>query len=525
MRYLLFSSLISIVSLSFIHAQNQLPVILSLEVGIDPANKSYQVDYTFQDMDSDSFEVTLLFSTDKGDFFIEADDSATGDIGRVVDQSGAKLIEGTYTFDLPSNLDDMQVRLVISDYDIPNIQDIVDQVKSENLRAYLESIQGIRHPVGNLDHYRQSQSIIQEHLDTLSDRNDSYFFDQNGFQAQNIIANKLGGSNSYEFYLVGGHYDTIINSPGADDNGTAVAGMMEIARILSNYTLSKSVRYVAWDAEEEGLLGSSHYVGEQLVDYGGINGYLNFEMIGYASTQPNTQSFPTGFSVLFPEVFQEVANNDFRGDFLTNVGNGAASMEMALDFEEIGEQYVPDLNIITVLSPGTGIGVLDLLRSDHAPFWFVGLPALMLTDGAEFRNPNYHTPNDQIETIDFEFFTKCVKAGLAYLLEKAELEHATFQDFDDIQFLLSNDKIDISSSIKVFPNPSFEDIYLSAPSEIGHLQWNLLSIKGEVVAKGLFASNQLQKARIDVRHLNSGLYILRFKSIKGRGSKRITILD
>ena len=519
--YLLFITLFPL----FIQAQNQLPEILTLEVGVDPANQSYRVDYSFQDMDSDSFEVSLLFSTDNGSFFIEADETAIGDVGKVMDQSGLKTIEGMYSFDLPDNLDDMQIRLVISDFAVPNIQDIVDQVKSENLRAYLESIEGIRHPVGDMEHYLEARSIISTHLDTLSDRNDSYIFDQGGFQAQNIIANKLGGSHAHEYFLVGGHYDTVINSPGADDNGTAVAGMMEVARVLSQYQLSKSIRYTAWDAEEVGILGSSDYVSERIMDIREIKGSLNFEMMGYASSEPNTQNFPTGFSTIFPEVFQEVAANDFRGDFLTNVGNEANSRQMALDFERIGEQYVPDLNIITVLSPGSGIAVLDLLRSDHAPFWFVSLPALMLTDGAEFRNPNYHSPNDRVETIDFDFFTKCVKAGLAYLLEMAELEHATFQDFNDIQFLLSNDENDLSSSIKVFPNPSFEDIYLSVPSDIGHLQWSLLSLKGEIVSQGVFQSNELQNARIDVRNLDSGLYVLRFNSLKGRGSKKVTILD
>ena len=115
---------------------------------------------------------------------------------------------------------------------------------------------------------------------------------------------------------------------------------------------------------------------------------------------------------------------DFVGDFITNVAN-EVSNPLKETFDSCAAVYVPDLRVISLATPGTGALTPDLSRSDHAPFWFAGYQALMLTDGANFRNPNYHESTDNISTLDFEFMTNVVKATLATAAKLADPIHAS----------------------------------------------------------------------------------------------------
>ncbi len=219
------------------------------------------------------------------------------------------------------------------------------------------------------------------------------------------------------------HYDTVNNAPGADDNGSGTVGVMEIARLLSRYPSKKTQRYIGFDLEEASLKGSINYVTNIPADEQ-IEGVFNFEMIGYWSDQPNTQTLPSGFSLLFPAQALEVQNNQYRGDFITNVGNTTAQ-SLALLFSNAAQQYVPGLKVLTLEVPGNGQAVPDLRRSDHAPFWDSGRKALMLTDGANFRNECYHTPGDTLEDkLNFTFMSNVVKATIAAMAQLVEIQHA-----------------------------------------------------------------------------------------------------
>ena len=175
--------------------------------------------------------------------------------------------------------------------------------------------------------------------------------------------------------------------------------------------------------EEDGLVGSTRYVSSGIPAGDQIAGVFNFEMIGYYSEQPNTQTLPNGFNLLFPDANAAVINNQYRGDFITNVGN-TVSLPLAMAFAEAAALYVPDLKVITLNVPGNGQLAPDLLRSDHAPFWFGNYPALMLTDGANFRNECYHTPQDTFDhKLNFTFMANVTKATLAAAAKLAEIQH------------------------------------------------------------------------------------------------------
>ena len=197
--------------------------------------------------------------------------------------------------------------------------------------------------------------------------------------------------------LVGAHYDSIPGSPGADDNASGVAALLAAARALGP---REGVCYVAFDGEEHGHVGSRALVA-------GLGGHRLeqvhvLEMVGYASREPGSQRNPSPL-IQAPTV----------GDFLGLVGTHRSGPILdhvlaTADCHAVPVQglYLPDvpLEVIRQISH-------HLLRSDHAPFWRAGLPALMWTDTAEFRNPHYHRPTDTPETLDYEFL-----AGVTRLL-------------------------------------------------------------------------------------------------------------
>ncbi len=197
--------------------------------------------------------------------------------------------------------------------------------------------------------------------------------------------------------LVGAHYDSVPGTPGADDNASGVAALIVAARAIGP---RPGVCFVAFDGEECGFVGSRALVA-------GLGGHRPdqvhvLEMVGYASCEPGSQRNPVPV-IQAPTV----------GDFIGVVGTHASQPILdhvlgAADAHAIPVQglYLPDVPLAMI----EGISH-HLLRSDHAPFWRAGLPALMWTDTAEFRNPHYHRATDTPETLDYEFL-----AGVTRLL-------------------------------------------------------------------------------------------------------------
>lgn len=126
-----------------------------------------------------------------------------------------------------------------------------------------------------------------------------------------------------EYVLVGAHYDHIPDCHGADDNATGVAATLEIARVLAKTSFERSTVIACWDEEEDGLVGSKAFIaalgGKQIV----IN--FNFDMIGKRSDEPNSQSTPPGFQLVFADAYAEIQAKEFRGDFIAIITSDAAN--------------------------------------------------------------------------------------------------------------------------------------------------------------------------------------------------------
>lgn len=223
----------------------------------------------------------------------------------------------------------------------------------------------------------------------------------------NLYASRPGTDPQAGTMILAAHYDTVEPSPGADDNATGVATVLEAARLLGRQPTPRTLELVLFDREEEGLLGSTAFV-EQLVSSEKFAGALVMDMVGYSCRSEGCQSYPPLLPVKPPTT---------KGNFLAVLGD-QGHLPLINSFVQGNPQASAQANaqpssstrplslppVLTLTIPTMGGLTPDVVRSDHAPFWRQGLGAVLITDTANFRNPNYHRSTDRLETLDPEFF-------------------------------------------------------------------------------------------------------------------------
>ena len=190
--------------------------------------------------------------------------------------------------------------------------------------------------------------------------------------------------------IIGAHYDTVPGTPGADDNATGVAVLLELARAIALQPLKYPVQLVAFDMEEAGCWGSKHHAAKYKQQQQSIRLMISLEMLGYCDRTPNSQNYPAGLKYFYPNI----------GNFIALIGNLRTVRDMITLSGNIRKSGQP-CEWLPV--PNRGLLVPDTRRSDHAPFWDNGDPAIMVTDTANMRNPHYHQASDKIETLDLDF--------------------------------------------------------------------------------------------------------------------------
>ncbi|MEO1620566.1 MAG: M28 family peptidase, partial [Cyanobacteria bacterium J06632_3] len=218
----------------------------------------------------------------------------------------------------------------------------------------------------------------------------------------NVVVDLPGSDPSAGTYLLGAHYDTFAESPGADDNGSAIAALLETARLFSAARATQafpgSLKIVFFDQEEQqpdgsGLVGSLAFT-QNSNNLIGLQGAVILDMIGHTCTLPGCQTYPTGLPV------QDLPDT---GEFLAVLGL-ADNTELLGAF--MGSARTTRPTVFTLPIPKATVPLFpDVARSDHAPFWEQNIPAVFVTDTANFRNPNYHTEQDTPETLDRTFLT------------------------------------------------------------------------------------------------------------------------
>jgi Zn-dependent M28 family amino/carboxypeptidase len=216
-------------------------------------------------------------------------------------------------------------------------------------------------------------------------------FESEGSRVRNLFAEIRGRSRPEEILVIGAHYDSVSNCPGANDNASGVAAMLALARMARGREFARTVRFIAFVNEEpphfqtaqmgsEVAARASRQRGEKII------GMLSLETIGYYSDAKGSQVYPPPFSLLYPDT----------GNFITFVANyrsRALLHEVLREFRR--HARIPSEGAAAPESiPGIG-------WSDHWAYWQAGYPALMVTDTAPFRYPHYHRPGDTPEKLDY----------------------------------------------------------------------------------------------------------------------------
>ena len=206
--------------------------------------------------------------------------------------------------------------------------------------------------------------------------------------------------------LVGAHYDTVIGSPGADDNASGVSALLELAQTLSPQDFSVPLKLVLFDLEEAGLWGSEAFVADASESQC-IDGAIILEMLGYQCQTDGCQQYPA----------LPITPPSSMGDFLAVVGDR--------DHPNLVEAFRLDGNTVPIytLSVPATVGLSpDLWRSDHVPFWRQGIGAVMVTDTANFRNPHYHQGSDRPDTLTPEFLFASTQAVINAVIQLTHAE-------------------------------------------------------------------------------------------------------
>ncbi len=226
----------------------------------------------------------------------------------------------------------------------------------------------------------------------------------------NIIGSLNEGSGESPI-VIGSHYDTVPNSPGADDNASGVAAMLECARTLIESGSSRHITFVAFDAEElqhpaQGLHGSTAYVGA-MTESNRPSATIILESVGFSSSIIK-QQLPGSFRFLFRRAYNALKLQKFEANSLLILSKGQGR-NISRSLERSAQDASIQLPILPLEVPWWMPLIRNLRRSDHAPFWQADIPAVMISDTANFRNPHYHQTSDTAETVDVDLVTRAAR--------------------------------------------------------------------------------------------------------------------
>ncbi|MDQ4122341.1 MAG: M28 family peptidase [Acidobacteriota bacterium] len=274
----------------------------------------------------------------------------------------------------------------------------------EKLKAHVEKISREFFPrsaafVQNLD---KAAAYIKQEFINAGGNVSEQAFEVDGKIYRNVIARF--GNNSKERIIIGAHYDAAGALPAADDNASGVAGLIELAYLLVKTDLPNQIELVAYSLEEPPYFGSnkmgSFVHARSLKDENAaVRLMISLEMIGYFSDESNSQLFPvSAMSLLYPS----------RGNFIAVVGNFNNFSVVRRVKAAMLEQS--ELSVRSINAPASIPGI-DF--SDHRNYWKFGYDAVMITDSAFYRNPNYHTSADTPEKLDYNRMSKVVE-GVYY---------------------------------------------------------------------------------------------------------------
>jgi len=290
--------------------------------------------------------------------------------------------------------------------------DLLSRVDEARLERTVRELEGSRHPTAAPEALQRAEALIAESLNEAGLAVERQPFALHGNSYNNVVGTLPGTDPTLPWLLVGAHFDSVSTTPGADDNASGVAVLLEVARHSVDLDTRRTIQFVGFNLEEPQdkvgtyRVGSARFAQRARRERRRYEGALVLEMVGYTDHAEGSQQVP-------PLVTKRVPNT---GTFLAAVGD-RRSRKLLRSFESSVERHVSDLTLVTYRTFLRGWALHLTRLSDNASFWDRRYPSLMITDTAFLRNPHYHMESDRADTLDYGFMGKVARAVLANLAD------------------------------------------------------------------------------------------------------------
>jgi Zn-dependent M28 family amino/carboxypeptidase len=293
-----------------------------------------------------------------------------------------------------------------------HLADILARVDPVRLERDVRRLEGPRHPKAAPEALAEAEAFVVDELSAAGLSVTRQPFTLRDISYNNVVGTLEGSEPKLPWLLVGAHFDTVSSSPGADDNASGVATMLEVARCSASLAPQRTIQFVGFNLEEPQdmvgtyRVGSARFARQARKEGRQYAGALVLEMVGYTDRRSGTQQVP-------PFIFKRVPDS---GTFLAAVGD-RRSRRLLRGFAGAAARHVPELVVVTYGTYLRGWALPLTRLSDNASFWDRRYPSLMITDTAFLRNPHYHQVTDRADTLDFEFMAQVTRAVLATVAE------------------------------------------------------------------------------------------------------------
>ncbi len=276
------------------------------------------------------------------------------------------------------------------------------------LGAHLAAIARERDPFENPRALEEVFGYVRSQFERLGLACEAHRFPFSSQTFENLIARPPSTDPQAPPFLVGAHLDAVPGSPGADDNASGAAVMLEAAELLAGRPTKHPVIFAAFNLEEYNMVGSQALAQDFAREKRRLAGMFSLEMVGYVSRKKGSQDMPIFLRPFYPDT----------GDFIALVGNTKSKALLEAVRRRFAE--VDGLPVQSLAIPFNGAPIPAVRLSDHSPFWDAGYPALLVTDTSFFRNPHYHSPQDTIASLDVPFMAKVARAVAGFLENPSE---------------------------------------------------------------------------------------------------------
>lgn len=372
------------------------------------------------------------------------------------------------------------------------VGDIVAAVSESGVQAYIQQLQDYQTRYSSTDSYDTAAIWVRDTIQGFGIDAGLQYFPMGSYDCENVVAEKPGLVDSTKIYIICGHLDSTSPSPysfapGADDNASGSAAVVEAARIMSGYNFKYTVRFICFGGEEQGLYGSAYYASQAASAGDDILGVVNLDMVLYGPPPD--------------DVFWVPYNSQSTG--------------LALALDAICDTYVPALEVMTEYSPGT-------TYSDHSSFWNNGYSAVLGIEQEVYSNPYYHQTSDILSNymVYFPFGTNCIKGAIATVAYLAEPLGPTGTGGSE------SPATGPMAIIGTGANPAGGILPITLQAPAGALDLSVLDMSGRVVSEGALAHPGGEALyQIDISRLPDGVYLVRAVQGASAASARLVVLN